>query len=62
MLGPEWGFQPLIDIADEQARDDLARASVMALSLRGAVGARHRPAARAAARGRQGDARSPSAS
>ena len=33
MLGPEWGFQPLIDISDEQARDDLARASVMALSF-----------------------------
>ena len=31
MLGPEWGFQSLIDISDEQARDDLARASVMAL-------------------------------
>ena len=33
MLGPEWGFRPLIDITDEQARDDLARASVMALSF-----------------------------
>src|SRR4051812_31539307 len=33
MLGPEWGFQSLIDITDEQARDDLARASVMALSF-----------------------------
>ena len=33
MLGPEWGFQSLIDISDEQARDDLARASVMALSF-----------------------------
>ena len=33
MLAPEWGFQPLIDISDEQARDDLARASVMALSF-----------------------------
>ena len=33
MLGPEWGFEPLIDISDEQARDDLARASVMALSF-----------------------------
>ena len=29
----EWGFRPLIDISDEQARDDLARASVMALSF-----------------------------
>jgi citrate synthase len=33
MLGPEWGFQALIDIDDAQARDDLARASVMALSF-----------------------------
>ena len=30
---PEWGFRQLIDISDEQARDDLARASVMALSF-----------------------------
>src|SRR3954465_3139022 len=28
MLAPEWGFQALIDIDDEQARDDLARSSV----------------------------------
>src|SRR6185436_20269593 len=33
MLAPEWGLKPLIDISDEQARDDLARASVMALSF-----------------------------
>ena len=33
LLGPEWGFRQLIDISDEQARDDLARASVMALSF-----------------------------
>jgi citrate synthase len=33
MLAPEYGFQPLIDISDEQARDDLARASVQALSF-----------------------------
>jgi citrate synthase len=33
MLGPQWGFEQLIDISDEQARDDLARASVMALSF-----------------------------
>ena len=33
MLGPEWGFKALIDIDDETARDDLARASVMALSF-----------------------------
>jgi citrate synthase len=33
ILGPEWGFEPLIDISDEQAREQLARASVMALSF-----------------------------
>src|SRR6202043_3698032 len=33
MLAPEWGFSALIDISDEQARDNLARASVMALSF-----------------------------
>jgi citrate synthase len=33
MLAPEWGLRPLIDISDEQARDDLARVSVMALSF-----------------------------
>src|SRR3954463_11745008 len=33
VLAPEWGFKQLIDISDEQARDDLARASVMALSF-----------------------------
>ncbi len=33
MLAPEWGFEPLIDIDDEQARRELARASVMALSF-----------------------------
>jgi citrate synthase len=32
-LAPEWGLQQLIDISDEQARDDLARVSVMALSF-----------------------------
>jgi citrate synthase len=32
MLAPHWGFKQLIDITDEQAREDLARASVMALS------------------------------
>ncbi|HEX3804903.1 MAG TPA: citrate synthase 2 [Solirubrobacteraceae bacterium] len=32
-LGPQWGFKPVLDISDEQARDDLARASVMALSF-----------------------------
>jgi citrate synthase len=33
MLAPEWGFRPLIDESDEAARDQLARASVMALSF-----------------------------
>jgi citrate synthase len=33
MLAPQWGFGQLIDIADEEARDNLARASVMALSF-----------------------------
>ncbi|CAA9524065.1 MAG: Citrate synthase (si), partial [uncultured Solirubrobacteraceae bacterium] len=33
MLAPEWGFGQLIDISDEDARDQLARASVMALSF-----------------------------
>src|SRR6201995_2086324 len=33
MLGPQWGFKQLIDISDEEARDNLARASVMALSF-----------------------------
>jgi citrate synthase len=33
MLGPEWGFEALIDISDAEAREQLARASVMALSF-----------------------------
>src|SRR5579875_648051 len=33
MLAPSWGMRQLLDISDEQARDDLARASVMALSF-----------------------------
>jgi citrate synthase len=33
MLAPEWGLEPVIDITDEQARDSLARVSVMALSF-----------------------------
>ena len=32
MLAPIWGYQPLLDIDDETARDNLARASVMASS------------------------------
>jgi citrate synthase len=33
MLAPFWGLDQLLDIDDEQVRDDLARASVMALSF-----------------------------
>src|SRR5204862_5577317 len=33
MLAPGWGFGQLIDISDEGARDNLARATVMALSF-----------------------------
>src|ERR1700689_4091541 len=33
MLAPAWGMRQLLDIDDEQARADLARASVMALSF-----------------------------
>ena len=32
-LAPLWGFKPLLDIEAEEARDQLARASVMALSF-----------------------------
>jgi citrate synthase len=32
-LAPSWGFGELLDISDEEARDNLARASVMALSF-----------------------------
>jgi citrate synthase len=32
-LAPELGLRPLIDCSDEQARDDLARASALAISL-----------------------------
>jgi citrate synthase len=32
-LGPQWGFKPVLDISDAEARDDLAQASVMALSF-----------------------------
>ena len=34
-LAPVWGFKPLLDITPEQAREDLARASVTALSFIG---------------------------
>jgi citrate synthase len=45
MLAPIWGYQPILDIDDDTARDQLARASVMALSYV-AQSARgiHRPA------------------
>jgi citrate synthase len=33
LLGPQWGFGELIDISDAEARDNLARASVMVLSF-----------------------------
>lgn len=32
MLAPSWGLEPLLDIDDDTARDELARASVMAMS------------------------------
>jgi citrate synthase len=32
MLAPAWGFKPLLDISDEEARNNLARTSVMVLS------------------------------
>ena len=32
MLSPIWGYRPLLDISDDEAREQLARASVMALS------------------------------
>ena len=62
MLAPEWGFGQLIDISDEEARDQLARASVMALSFvaQSARGTGQPPVPQK--RGRQGHARSPSAS
>jgi citrate synthase len=33
MLAPEWGLRQLIDLSEEEARADLARVSVMALSF-----------------------------
>ena len=49
MLAPEWGLGQLIDISDEQARTDLARVSVMALSFvaQSARGIGHPPVAQA---------------
>ena len=33
MLAPAWGLEPLLDVTDDTARDELARASVMAMSF-----------------------------
>jgi citrate synthase len=33
MLAPLWGFKPVLDVEPEEVRDNLARASVMALSF-----------------------------
>jgi citrate synthase len=49
-LAGDWGLGQVIDIADEQARDDLARLSAAMISL---VGAR-RPAPRPRRSGRRG--------
>jgi citrate synthase len=45
MLAPVWGLKPLHDITDAQAREDLARAAVMALSFvaQSARGSGHPP-------------------
>jgi citrate synthase len=50
MLAPEWGLRQLIDISDAAARDQLARASVMALSFvaQSARGTGHPPVPQAA--------------
>ena len=32
MLAPIWGYRPLLDVSDDEAREQLARGSVMALS------------------------------
>ena len=37
MLAPAWGLQPILDIDDDTARENLAHVSVMALSLRRAI-------------------------
>ena len=44
-LAPAWGLEQLLDIDDQQARDDLARCSVTAMSFCGTAG---RPRPRAA--------------
>ncbi len=45
---PIWGYQPLLDIDDETARENLARASVMALSYVAQSARGNLPAGRAA--------------
>ena len=62
MLAPEWGFGQLIDISDEQARENLARASVMALSFVAQSARGVGPAAGAPGGDRPRRARFPSAS
>ena len=55
MLAPAWGIRQLLDISDEQARDDLARVSVTALSFVAQSARGLEPAAGAPARGGQGE-------
>ena len=43
MLAPIWGYRPLLDISDEEAREQLARAVGHGAVLRRAVGPRARP-------------------
>ncbi|MGI8660404.1 MAG: citrate synthase 2 [Thermoleophilaceae bacterium] len=45
MLGSEWGLEPVIDISDAQAREELARVAVMGLSFvaQAARGSGHAP-------------------
>ena len=54
MLTPIWGYRPLLDIDPEEAREELARAAVMALSY-----VRSPPAASASPRCRSGGSTRP---
>ncbi len=54
MLAPVWGLKPLLDIDEATARDDLARAAVMALSYVAQSARGQGPADGAAERDRQG--------
>ena len=54
MLAPYWGLGQLLDISDEQAREDLARVSVTALSFVAQSARGLGPAGRAAEGDRQG--------